>query len=147
MASGQIPRSRRLLLDTNVVVAALLWNGPPWRLMGQAVEDGIELITSEVLLTELRHTLNYPKFAKRQAMLQTDVDALMSGYEAIVTLVEPAAAPRIVRDPDDDHVIAAAVAGQAEQIVTGDQDLLILGSHAGIAIVTARQALERIAPA
>jgi predicted nucleic acid-binding protein len=50
-------------------------------------------------------------------------------------------------DADDDHVIAAAVAARAALIVSGDRHLLSLGSHQGIAIVTASQALERIARA
>ena len=44
---------RRLLLDTNVVVGALLWSGPPLALMQQAVEEGIELVTSPALMAEL----------------------------------------------------------------------------------------------
>lgn len=71
MASRTTPPGRRLLLDTNVVVGALLWEGPPLRLMDQAVEDGIELFSSPVLLAELEHTLSKPKFNKRLALLQT----------------------------------------------------------------------------
>ena len=51
------------------------------------------------------------------------------------------------RDPDDDSVIAAAVAAQAAWIVTGDQDLLVLGSYEGIAIITPAQALQALGAA
>ena len=138
----------RLLLDTNVVVGALLWRGPPWRLMAAAVEDGIELVASPALFAELQHTLSYPKFADRLALLQADVATLMNRYQAITTLVEPADVPRVVSgDADDDHVIAAAVAARAELIVSGDRHLLGVGIHAGVAIVTVRQALERLGAA
>lgn len=51
----------RLVLDTNVVVAGLLWNGPPRRLIEMAIEgEAVELFSSAVLLEELVHTLGYP---------------------------------------------------------------------------------------
>jgi uncharacterized protein len=138
----------RLLLDTNVVVGALLWRGPPEQLMSLAVEQELELISSPVLLAELRRTFGYPRLAKRLAALQTDVDTLMHSYQAIVTQVDPEQVERVVPgDSDDDHVIAAAVAAQAQWIVSGDRHLLSLGSHQGVAILGVRQALERLAHA
>ena len=72
--------------------------------------------------------------------------ALVAQYTALVSLVAPAGVPRIVaNDADDDHVIAAAVAARAELIVTGDRKhLLPIGSHQGIAIVTAREVGEQL---
>ncbi len=46
MAAPAAPGHQRLLLDTNVVIGALLWSGPPLRLMSQAVDEGIELFSS-----------------------------------------------------------------------------------------------------
>lgn len=67
-------------------------------------------------------------------------------YAALVSLVVPASVPRVVAgDADDDHVIAAAVAARAELIVTGDRKhLLPIGTHQGIAIVTAREVVDRV---
>ena len=137
----------RLVLDTNVVVAGLLWNGPPRRLIECAIEgEAVELFSSPVLLDELAHTLGYPKFAARIAGFGANVVALVAQYAALVTLVMPASVPRVVaNDADDDHVIAAAVAARAELIVTGDRKhLLPIGSHKGIAIVTAREVIDRL---
>ena len=58
------------------------------------------------------------------------------------TSPSPLASPAS-RDPDDDWILATAVAANAEFLITGDKDLLILGSHASIPIVTPRQFIER----
>jgi uncharacterized protein len=50
----------RLVLDTNVVVAGLLWQGAPHRLLNFAMDERIHLDTSQTLLNELLHTLRYP---------------------------------------------------------------------------------------
>lgn len=139
----------RLVLDTSVVVAGLLWHGPPRRLIEWAIEGRtLQLFSSPVLLDELAHTLAYPKFAGRLEAYGTQSTTLVTQYTALVTVVVPASVPRIVTgDADDDHVIAAAVAARAELIVTGDRKhLLPIGAHQGIAIVTARELVDRVEP-
>lgn len=140
-------RSLRLVLDTNVVVAALLWSGPPRRLLEWAFDgEAIELFSSPALLDELAHTLTYAKLAARIQAHGTSVERLVARYTALVSLVIPPGVPRVVAgDADDDHVIAAAVAASAELIVTGDKKhLLPIGQHQGVAIVTAREVVERV---
>ena len=136
----------RLVLDTKVVVAGLLWNGPPRRLVEMAIGGLVfSPYSSPVLIDELARTLAYPKFASRIVSFGTSIDGLVAQYAALVSLVSPSATPRIVfADADDDHVIAAAVAAQAQLIVTGDRKhLLPIGSHQGIAIIAVREALDR----
>lgn len=144
--SAQQPLSLRLVLDTNVVVAGLLWNGPPRRLLQAAAEGEVDLYSSTVLLDELAKTLGHSKFTARIAAFETSIAALIAHYTALVSLVMPASVPRVVaNDADDDHVIAAAVAARAELIVTGDRKhLLPIGAHQGIAIVTAREVVDRL---
>ena len=144
-ASGSQPL--RLVLDTNIVVAGFLWNGPPRHLIELAIEgQAVELFSSPVLLDELAHTLGYSKFAGRIERFGMSIAALVAQYAALVTLVAPTSVPRVViNDADDDHVIAAAVAARAELIVTGDRKhLLPIGTHQGIAIVTARVVVNRL---
>ena len=72
-------------------------------------------------------------------------EALVAEYTALITRVSPVTMPRISRDPDDDHVIACALAAHAEMIVSGDKDLRVLREYHGIRIVSAREALNLIA--
>jgi len=140
-------RPLRLVLDTNVVVAGLLWNGPPRRLLERAAEgDTVELFSSPMLLDELAHALRYEKFSTRIQAFGTTIDTLVTQYVALVSLVTPTTISRVVvGDSDDDHVIAAAVAARATLIVTGDRKhLLPIGSHRGIGIVTARDVVVRL---
>ena len=74
------------------------------------------------------------------------IEGLVLGYAELATLVDPLPIPpTILADPDDDHVLACALAAQAELIVSGDRHLLELGVFQGIEIITAAQSLERIA--
>ncbi len=145
--TGSAHQPLRLVLDTNVVVAGLLWSGPPRRLLEWAFEGAaIELFSSPALLDELAHTLRYAKFAARMQAHGTGIERLVAQYTALVSLVIPPIVPRVVAgDADDDHVIAAAVAARAQLIVTGDRKhLLPISNHRGIAIVTAREVVERV---
>jgi putative PIN family toxin of toxin-antitoxin system len=137
----------RIVLDANVALSALLWRGAPYRLL-EAIRrrSDVQLVGSAALLEELADVLTRPAAAKRLAIIgKTAREVLADDVEA-VELVEPDSVPRVVPDDaDDDHVIAAAVAAGAEVIVSGDADLLSLGRHGDLAIVSAAQALQRIA--
>lgn len=137
------------VLDTNVVIAALLWNGPPSSLLTRATErQDLVLVTSPTLLAELTDILALPKFWNRLADAATSVEELVAAYRDATVLVSPRDVPRVVADDvDDDHVIAAAVAARAQCIVTGDRThLLPLGAHGDIAIISPRQCLDLLGP-
>lgn len=135
----------RLVLDTNTALSGLLWGGPPRRLI-QAAEGGeIESLSSVALLTELRDVLGREKFARRLAQHGFTGARVFADYVALVTIAAPAPiTPTILRDPADDAVLAAAIDGSADLIVSGDAHLLNLKSFQGIDIVTAVIADGRI---
>ena len=134
-----------VVADTNTVVSGLLWYGNPRQVLDAARTGVITLATSAPLLAELADVLQRPKFAQRLARAQVTAPTLVFGYAALAQLVVPVAiAPVIAADPDDDAVLACAVAAQAEVIVSGDSDLLALESYEGIPIVTAAQLMARI---
>ncbi len=136
----------RIVLDTNVVMSALLWRGNPYRLV-EAIRQraDIQLYTSAVLLEELADVLARPSATKRLALIGKTVRDVLADYVEAIVLIEPVEVPRVVPgDPDDDHVIAAAVAARVDLIVSGDADLLSMGSHKGIAIISAAAAVETV---
>jgi putative PIN family toxin of toxin-antitoxin system len=107
----------------------------------------LTLSTSASLLAELADVLHRPKFAQRLARANVTPPTLVFGYAALARLVVPAPiGPVVEADPDDDAVLACAVAARAEVIVSGDSALLALESYEGILIITAAQLMARIAP-
>ena len=72
------------------------------------------------------------------------VREVLADYIEIVELVEPIEIPQVVRDPDDNHVLACALAAKAEIVVSGDKDLLDLSTYQNIPILSAAEALHRI---
>ena len=137
----------RIVLDTNVVLSALLWRGTPFRLLDAIQQrSSTQLYSSTALLEELTDVLTRPSATKRLALIDKTAATVLADYVEVIELVAPMTVPRVVPgDIDDDQVIAAAVAAQADLIVSGDRKhLLPLGSHAGIAIVEVAEALRLI---
>ena len=137
------------VLDTNVVIAGLLWAGPPYSLLLRATEQrDLVLVTTPTLIAELGDTLALPRFRRRIADAAMSLEQLVAAHRDATWLVTPHDVPRVVADDvDDDHVIAAAVAARAQYIVTGDRThLLPIGSHGETAIISPRQCLDLLGP-
>ena len=120
----------RFVLDTNLLVSGMIAAGLPRRLVDGAKAGEFELCTSEVLLAEVLEVLSRGKFAARLSQAGLTPKGIVDDLRRLAVIVAPADVPRIFpTDPDDDHVIAAAVAGQADLIASGDKrDRLLLGS-------------------
>jgi uncharacterized protein len=128
-----------LVFDTNVLVAALVAKGLCYEVVVRGL-GACTVATSELLLDELERTL-LAKFTVGSAGA-----AFLVQLRRRIRIVEPALLDGAVsRDVDDDVVLATAVAAGATVIVTGDQDLLVLGQYAGIDIISPREFLGRLA--
>ena len=134
----------KVVLDTNVLVSGLISNqGPPRQIVDAWLEGRFTLVTSLYLVEELAHVLTYPRIAERIRLDEPEVDTILA---ALLSEAEMAPGelelPGVTRDPKDDPVVACAVEGDAGYIVSGDQDLLVLGEYEGIEVVTPRRFVE-----
>jgi uncharacterized protein len=133
---------KRVVLDTNVVVSAVLWGGAPRTLFDLADSSQIELFSSIAMVRELTEVLARDKFAAKIAISGLSIDQIVDSYCAYVTMVQPQDTPRVAPDPDDDVVLGTALAASAEMIITGDLPFLSVGSCEGVELVSVRQAME-----
>jgi len=133
----------RIVVDTNTAISGLLWQGQPRRIIDLVRARTHSLCVSMALLAELAEVIARPKFAQRIQAAGLSAAALVQDYTRLAEIVEPAplAAP-VSSDPDDDVVLATALAARAALIVSGDQDLLVLGSFADVRILNAAEALR-----
>ncbi len=136
----------KLVADTNTVVSALLWHGAPHRLFQAIESEEISICSSRALIEELAEVLARRKLARAVKASGKSVSGLVAEYRQLVEFVRPRALRRPVgRDPDDEAIIACALAARADLIVSGDQDLLVLKTYRRIRIVNATEALALIA--
>jgi putative PIN family toxin of toxin-antitoxin system len=136
------------VLDTNVLISGLIsGQGPPCRLVNAWLEGRFVLITSLYQVEEVNHVLAYPRLAERIRLEDAELEMILAALlsEAVVVPGQ-IRLPGVTRDPQDDAIVACACEGAADYIVSGDQDLLVLGSYEGIQIVPTRQFLKVLDP-
>ena len=134
----------RIVLDTNILVSALIsGEGPPGQVLAAVKSPGITLITSRFQIDELRDVLARDRL--QPYIRREEADDLVYHLEAVAVVVGELPEVSLSADPDDDPILATAIAGDADLIVSGDRgDMLALESAQGIPIVTARDAAKRL---
>lgn len=133
----------RVVLDTNVLISAFISRqGLPFQVIKLWIEGDYDLVTSPWQIEEFRNTSRYERIRKRvnRAEIGTFVNALRGNAVVVETLPSVELSP----DPDDNFIIATALAGEARYIVSGDKGhLQSLEKVQGISILTVRDFLER----
>ena len=127
-----------VVLDTNVLVsAAISPKGSPAEILRAWRAGSFTWVTSPALLTELERTLASPRIKRYLSWTEDETLEFLERLRQAVVAVAPTDEINVItRDPDDNRVLEAAVAGQADYIVSGDNALLELQTYEGAQIVT-----------
>jgi putative PIN family toxin of toxin-antitoxin system len=135
----------RAVFDTNVLVSSVLLKaGKPAQAIQEWRKQRFLLIISPTLIRELRSTLGYDRIRRKYNLTDKDVGDIVALLDN-AALIVPGVADvwgAVPDDPDDDHVLACAVNGEADVIVSGDHHLLDLGAYRDIPIITVRDFLD-----
>jgi len=117
----------RVVLDTNILArSAYSSTGPAGELLERIRESQHVLIISSFILTELERVLQYPRLKRYHGLSDDEIARYVADVEAaslVLETVEHIAETVVTRDPDDNPIVATAVAGQAEVICTLDRHL------------------------
>ena len=117
----------RVVLDSNILArSAYRFAGPAGEVLSQLGEPGHTLITSVFLLDELSRVLGYPRLQRYHGLTIAEVERFVADVAGASLLVELGEAPMrsvVPSDPDDDPIVATAIAGKAEVLCTRDKHL------------------------
>ncbi|MDB9465140.1 putative toxin-antitoxin system toxin component, PIN family [Dolichospermum circinale CS-1225] len=130
----------KYVLDTNIIVSAFLFKkSQPRQALDKARHEG-NILMSEAIWQEIIDVLSRPKFEKYVTLIEREF--FLDWLAESLNFIEIRDTIVACRDAKDDKLLELAVNGNAELIVSGDEDLLILNPFQEIAIVTVRQFLE-----
>ncbi len=136
---GQKIKSLRVVIDTNVLLSALLFGGQPGKLHELWIKGKIVPLVSKETFAEFTRVLSYPKFRLSKAEISMIIEEEILPYTEVVEIIEDI--PATCRDRQDDKFLALAASGRAAYLITGDQDLLVLETFGKTRIVTVLEVL------
>jgi putative PIN family toxin of toxin-antitoxin system len=125
----------RVVLDTNVLISALLFKGELTRMVGLWQSGKMIPIISKETFDELRTVLEYPKFSLSRAEIKSLIEQEVLPFFEVVNVSNYVKGA--CRDPGDDKFISCAISANADCIVTGDKDLSDLKKYQSISILPA----------
>jgi len=132
----------RVVVDTNVVISGLLFNGTPGRLISLWKRGQIKPLTSAEIIDEVIRVLAYPKFKLSESEINYLLNIeILPHFDVIETKQKFSSI--IKEDPSDDKFIHCAEAGKANYIISGDQHLLSLKRYKKIQIITPERLLKQ----
>jgi putative PIN family toxin of toxin-antitoxin system len=133
----------RVVLDTNIIVSALLLpRSQPARIVTLWREGKFTLLTAEPQIEELMRVTRYPKI--RDKINPASTGRLINEMRDLATIVDYLPVVSISPDPDDNYLLSIASGGVADYLVTGDKrDMLSIKKYAGTAIISVTDFLKQ----
>ncbi len=133
MTTGSVPAGISAVYDTNVLISGLFWRGKPRQVIHLARTGQVDAVTCQELLDELRDVLTRPD--KPFRLSASEAAGVIEDVLSYARVVTPISGIDACRDPKDNIVLACAVGGNAQYVITGDPDLLVLKEYQGVKIV------------
>ncbi len=131
----------KIVADTNLLISSIFWNGSPYKIVQQALNQEIEIFISKYILDEVRKVLTDPK--EKFRLSKKEIEDVIEGILLYAKIIEPKTTTDVVkRDKKDNPIIACALDAQANFIITRDKDLLTIKQHAGIKIITPEEFIK-----
>ena len=129
----------RIVIDANVLISGVFFGGSPRNVL-EAIASGRVKASASAEIVDEYHEIVEEMIARKQGHLSADG---LAAFVAKLDLVEPVTQVDVCRDPDDNKFISCAIDAHAVYIVSGDKDLLSIGSFEGVEMVTAAEFCER----
>ena len=142
-------KKARAVVDTNLFVSGIILKRDVPYLLLESWHHGLFiLVTSQLLRAELEEVLKRPEICQKYQIHPEETSLLINLFDQKAEKVTPIKKlPVQIRDPKDEVVLATALGGRADYLVTGDNDLLVLNNHPKLGkllILTAREFLDQL---
>ncbi len=137
---GKKKKTVRVVLDTNVLVSALLFDGRLSKIVDLWQEGKIVPLITPETFDEFRRVLLYPKFSLTEEEIKVIIEEYVLPFFEVVESAEKVTG--VCKDPDDDKFLSCAVSAEADYIVSGDRDLCALEEYRTVKIISADELLK-----
>jgi putative PIN family toxin of toxin-antitoxin system len=128
----------KLVLDTNIFISAFYWGGNSQKVVDRIIAGLDELYVSDKILEEISEVMARPKFKTEQDTIDKYIETIEKNCKKVFT---EGRIKGICRDKDDDDKLECGIICNADYIITGDDDLLVLGNYETMKIITPREYL------
>ncbi len=141
---GKKKKVKKIVLDTNILVSALLFKGELSKIVDLWEKGEIIPVISKETFEEFKKVLAYPKFSLTEKEVKSIIEENVLPFFDVVDITTKVSG--VCRDPDDEKFLSCAIAASADFIVSGDKDLCDLSKYKSVQIINALDFLKIFDP-